>query len=397
MRVAVCGKGESGLRAPSERKSDEDNVVRLLLSSLFFGYRIESPPPPNHWKSLSKHLIEPQRRPTMVDVAALAGVGLKTVSRVVNDERGVSPQLEARVRRAIEQLNYRRDANASMLRRLGGKTKTIGLVLEDVSNPFSSALHRAIEDAARDRGVLVFAGSCDEDPDRERALIGSFRERRVDGLIIVPASHDHGYLYEDRSTGTALVFVDRPAVHLDADSVVSDNHGGAIAATEHLLEHGHERIGFLGDLLTISTARDRLAGYLQALERARIARDDRLIRTDLRDPDAAAAAVDEMLSLPDPPTAVFAGQNLLTIGGVHALRNAGLQGRIALIGFDDVSLADMVEPAISVVAQDPQALGRAAAELLFRRLDGEAGAAVHRVIPVTLIARGSGEIASAGS
>src|SRR5262245_65030033 len=124
----------------------------------------------------------------MVDVAALAGVALKTVSRVVNSEPGVSPALEARVRRAIEQLNYRRDANASMLRRLGGKTQTIGLVLEDVSNPFSSGLHRAIEDAARERGVLVFAGSCDEDPDRERELIGSFRERRVDGIEIGRAS-----------------------------------------------------------------------------------------------------------------------------------------------------------------------------------------------------------------
>ena len=102
-----------------------------------------------------------------------------------------------------------------------------------------------------------------------------------------------------------------------------------------------------------------------------------------------------MLALPDPPTAVFTGQNLLTIGGVHALRRARLQRRVALIGFDDVSLADMVDPAISVVAQDPQALGRAAAELLFRRLDGEAGEPIHRVIPVALIARGSGEIASA--
>ncbi len=328
----------------------------------------------------------------MVDVAALAGVGLKTVSRVVNDEPGVSPELEARVRQAIEQLRYRRDANASMLRRLGGKTQTIGLVLEDVSNPFSSALHRAIEDAARDRGVLVFAGSCDEHPDRERELIGSFRERRVDGLIIVPASHDHGYLYDDQRTGTALVFLDRPAVHLDADSVVSDNRGGAIVATEHLLGHGHTRIGFLGDLLTISTAKERLAGYRQGLELARIAVDERLIRTDLHDADAALAAVGEMLSLPDPPTAVFAGQNLLTIGGVHALRNAGLQRRVALIGFDDLSLADMVDPAISVVAQDPQALGRSAAELLFRRLDGETGEAVHQVVPVTLIPRGSGEI-----
>jgi len=341
---------------------------------------------------LSEHVIEPKRRPTMVDVAALAGVGLKTVSRVVNAEPGVSPALEAKVRRAIEQLNYRRDANASMLRRLGGKTKTIGLVLEDVSNPFSSALHRAIEDAARDRGVLVFAGSCDEDPARERELIGSFRERRVDGLIIVPASHDHGYLYEDRRTGTALVFVDRPPVHLDADSVVSDNRGGAIAATEHLLATGHTRIGFLGDLLSISTARDRLDGYVQALEREGIARKDQLIRTGLRDPDSAAAAVDQMLSLPDPPTAVFTGQNLLTIGGVHALRTAGLQRRIALIGFDDVPLADMIDPAVSVVAQDPQGLGRAAADLLFRRLDGDATDAVHRVLPVTLIPRGSGEI-----
>ncbi len=328
----------------------------------------------------------------MVDVAALAGVALKTVSRVVNSEPGVSPELEARVRRAIEQLNYRRDANAATLRRLGGKTQTIGLVLEDVSNPFSSELHRAVEDAARERGVLVFAGSCDEDPDRERELIGSFRERRVDGIIVVPASHDHTYLYDERRTGTALVFVDRPASHLDADSVVSDNVGGAIQGVRHLLAHGHRRIGFLGDLLSISTAEQRLRGYTEALEAARIRADDRLIRTELRDPDAAARAVDEMLALPDPPTAFFTGQNLLTIGGVRALHERGREREIALVGFDDISLADMLNPAVSVVAQNPQAIGRAAADQLFRRLDGDTAPAVHETITVTLIARGSGEI-----
>jgi LacI family transcriptional regulator len=328
----------------------------------------------------------------MLDVAALAGVALKTVSRVVNSEPGVSPELEARVRRAIEQLNYQRDANAATLRRLGRKTQTIGLVLEDVSNPFSSELHRAVEDAARERGVLVFAGSCDEVPDRERELIGSFRERRVDGIIVVPASQDHTYLYEERRAGTALVFVDRPASHLDADSVVSDNFGGALQAVAHLLEYGHRRIGFLGDLLSISTARERLRGYTQALEAARIPRAEELIRTELRDPEVAARAIDEMLARPAPPTAIFTGQNLLTIGGVHALREAGREREIALIGFDDISLADMLDPAISVVAQDPQALGRAAADQLFRRLDGDTGAAVHQVVPVTLIARGSGEI-----
>src|SRR5438270_3574938 len=223
--------------------------------------------------SLSEQTQETARRPTMLDVAALAGVGLKTVSRVVNGEPGVSPALEARVRRAIEQLNYRRDANASMLRRLGGKTQSIGLVLEDVSNPFSSALHRAIEDAARARDVLVFAGSCDEDAGRERELIGSLRDRRVDGIIVVPASHDHSYLYDEKRAGTALVFVDRPAGHLDADSVASNNVGGSVEAVEHLLARGHRRIAFLGDLLSISTARERLQGYRQALDLAGVARE----------------------------------------------------------------------------------------------------------------------------
>jgi LacI family transcriptional regulator len=341
---------------------------------------------------LSESDSHPLRRPTMVDVASLAGVALKTVSRVVNSEPGVSPELEARVKRAIEQLNYRRDANAATLRRLGRKTQTIGLVLEDVSNPFSSALHRAVEDAARERGVLVFAGSCDEDADRERELIGSFRERRVDGIIVVPASHDHTYLYDERRTGTALVFVDRPAGHLDADSVVSDNVGGASQAVQHVVGRGHSRIGFLGDMRSISTAQDRLRGYTQALEAAGVRVDENLIRTELRDPDAAARAIDELLALRDPPTAFFTGQNLLTIGGVRALRRARCEREIALIGFDDVSLADVVDPAISVVAQDPQALGRTAADQLFRRLDGDTGPAVHQVIPVTLIARGSGEI-----
>jgi LacI family transcriptional regulator len=329
----------------------------------------------------------------MEDVAALAGVGLKTVSRVVNAEPGVSPTLEAKVRRAIEQLNYRRDANASMLRRLGGRTQTIGLVLEDVSNPFSSALHRAIEDSARARNVLVFAGSCDEDASRERELISSFRDRRVDGIIIVPASRDHTFLYEEQRAGTALVFVDRPAGHLDADSVASDNVGGAMEAVEHLLAHGHRRIGFLGDLRSIWTADERLRGYTQAVDRVGIENREELIRPDLRGSEAAQRAVAELLALPDPPTAIFTSQNLLTIGGIRALRNAALQRRIALMGFDDVALGDIVEPAVSVVAQDPQAIGRAAAEHLFRRMDGDTSPPVHQVMPVKLIARGSGEIA----
>src|SRR6266516_2031917 len=336
------------------------------------------------------------RRPTMLDVAALAGVGLKTVSRVVNGEPGVSPGLEAKVRTAIEQLNYRRDANASMLRRLGGKTQTIDLALADVANPFSYPLQRAIDDSARARNVLVFAGSCDEDPLRERELIGSFRDRRVDGIIVVPASEEHTYLYGEQRAGTALVFVDRPAGHLDADTVGSDNVGGAVVAVQHLLGHGHRRIAFLGDLPTIFTARERLRGYKEALASAGVAVDENLIRTGLRDPQLAAQAVKELLSLPNPPTALFTSQNFSTIGGIRALRSSGLERQVALLGFDDVALADVLDPAISVISQEPQALGRTAAQLLFRRLDGDGSQSVHDVLPVTLIARGSGEISPNG-
>ena len=172
----------------------------------------------------------------------------------------------------------------------------------------------------------------------------------------------------------------------------SDNIGGSVTAVEHLVAHGHRRIAFLGDLLSISTAGQRLDGYMQALTGAGIETDAALIRTGLRNPAAAARAVEELLALTDPPTALFTAQNLLTIGGIRALRAVGCERRIALIGFDDVALADVVDPAISVVAQDPQAIGRAAAELLFRRLDGDTSPPTHHILPVRLIARGSGEL-----
>jgi LacI family transcriptional regulator len=328
----------------------------------------------------------------MRDVAALAGVGLKTVSRVVNGESNVSDVTRARVEAAIEQLDYRRDINASLLRRLGRKTATIGLVLEDVSNPFSSALHRAIEDHARERGVLLFTGSCDEDSDRERELIGTFRARRVDGIVVVPASSDHRYLLREQRARTPLVFVDRPGRFINADSVTSDNVGGAEQAVAHLAASGHRRIGFLGDALEIQTAADRLRGYSQGLAVLGVEDDPAIVRTALRSVDAAALAATELLRAADPPTALFTAQNLVTIGALHALRELGLEHATALVGFDDIELADLLEPAVTVVAQDPAEMGRAAAEILFRRLDGDDSPPEQVVIDIELIVRGSGEI-----
>jgi LacI family transcriptional regulator len=328
----------------------------------------------------------------MHDVAALAGVGLATVSRVVNGKPGASAETAARVQAAIERLDYRHDVNASSLRRLDRKTATIGLLLEDVSNPFMSSLHRAVEDAVRERGMLVFAGACDEDPERERQLISALRARRVDGLLVVPAGDDHSYLLPELRHGTALVFVDRPPRFLDADTVLSDNTGGMRAAVAHLAAQGHRRIGFLGAVHGIATATERLAGYEQGLAEALLPLDEQLVRMELTGMDDAEAATAALLDRPDPPTAIVSGQNFLTIGAVKTLRARRLQQLVALVGFDDFLLADLLEPGVTVVAQDPAELGRRAAELLLARLDGDRSPSRHVVCPTELIPRGSGEI-----
>src|SRR6266849_6333347 len=173
----------------------------------------------------------PTGRATMRDVAALARVSLKTVSRVVNGAPTVDAGLADRVRRAVAQLNYRHNMTASNLRRGDRRSFMIGLMLEDVSNPYSSSIYRAVEDVARERGVGVLAAT----------LVA----RRVDGLIVIPAGRDHSYLRDEQEMGMAVVFVDRPPALLPADSVMVDNTAGAIAAVRHLIGYGHRRIAFL--------------------------------------------------------------------------------------------------------------------------------------------------------
>src|SRR4051794_887221 len=190
--------------------------------------------------------------PTIRDVASLAGTSLKTVSRVVNGEPGVSPELGARVRVAIERLDYRRNLAASNLRRSGGQTRSIGLLLSNVVNPLDGAIQRAIESAALERDVIVIAASIDEDADREREMVSMFTARRVDGLVIKAAGHDQSYVAHQRRM-MSMVFVDRPPAFLNADTVVVDNEAGTARGVAHLVALGHRRIAFLGALHTIVT------------------------------------------------------------------------------------------------------------------------------------------------
>jgi len=340
---------------------------------------------------MQTHLPE-RRRPTMRDVARQARVSLKTVSRVVNAEPGVSETLAARVRKAIDELGFRPHAGASTLRRSGGRTGTVGLLLPDVAGPFSAAVLRAVEDVAAEHAVLLLAGSVDGDPQRERDLVQALLDHRADGLVLAPTGADLGHLEGELRAGTAVVCVDRPAPGLAVDAVVATNADGTAEAVAHLAAIGHRRIAFLGGRRGSYPSDERERGHARALAAAGLAVDPALVVRGLDHPCDADRAVAALLDAADPPTALFAGDGDLTMGAVRALHRLDRQDRVALAGFDDVPLGDLLHPGVTVVTQDAAAMGHTAATVLFARLDGDRAPA--RVIPVrtTLVRRGSGEI-----
>src|SRR5215469_1850297 len=326
--------------------------------------------------------------PTMRDVARLAGVSPMTVSRVVNGGRWVQPETAAKVERAIRQLGYQRNDAARNLRRRGQPTLTLGLLVDDIANPFFSAMARAVEDAARLRHYVVLIGSSHDSLQREREVVAAFCSRQVDGLLIVPVAGNHRFLADQIARGTKVVCADRPADKLTVDSVLVDNQPATHKAVRHLLDQGHRRIAYLGDRMNIWPIRERCAGFRAAFAELGLEPDQDLIRHGLRGRPAAARAASELASLPDPPTALFTSNDLTTMGAI----DSGLHARLALVGFDEFALADKLSPPISVVAQDPAVMGATAAQLLFERISGDASPPREVILSTRFITRGSGEV-----
>jgi LacI family transcriptional regulator len=322
----------------------------------------------------------------MKDVAAEAGVSLKTVSRVVNGEPGVTPLTEQRVREAIKTLGFRRNDSARLLRT--GQAATVGMVVEDIGDPFYSALLRGVEGVARARGSLVLSGSSEADAGTERELALALCARRVDGLIMIPTSDDHSYLLSELQAGVPVVFADRPPGRIDADAVLSDNVGGSRKATAHLIAGGHRGIGYLGDNPGIFTARERHQGYLEAMTGAGLPVAEAWIAMGPPTKGRVRADLERMLAGPEPVTALVFGNNRISVLALHAL--ASVDVTLAMVGFDDFELADLLR--MTVVAQDPTELGRQAAGLLFQRMDGDSAPSRRIVVPTRLVQRGSGEL-----
>lgn len=319
-------------------------------------------------------------------------MSIKTVSRVVNESPEVARKSRERVEWAIHELDYTPNVAAAGLRRADRSTRSIAVVTQDLGNTFSSQLLRSLERSDFLKDVALLAASLDEEPERERRIVKDLVAHQVDGLVLVPTLSDQSYLRSVVDSGLAVVCVDRRPRGLAVDAVITDNWLGANLATRHLISSGHRRIAYLGDRTSIESAQDRLTGYLDAMRESGRPVDRRLVRAGVRTADEGRRVVQSLIDEEVPFTAVLVGRNELTIGALEALQRNGLQHTVALIGFDDMPLARLVDPPLTVVRQEIDQIARATVSCLASRIHGDSSPARDIVIRPTLVQRGSGEI-----
>lgn len=324
----------------------------------------------------------------MRDVAQQAGVSVATVSHVLNGTRKVAVDTANRVRNAMAELDYLPDASAQSLRRRS--TKAIGVLVSDIANPFFASLVRGVESRAREEAYSLLIGNTGETPADEAVYLQLLRRKRVDGLLVAPVG-DGEAIARSLERGTCVVLIDRELAGVEAPCVVSENHTGGRLATEHLLRHGHRRIGIILGLPDASTTAQRLSGYKQALADFGAPSCSKLVACGYSRVKEGMKACRELLEQPEPPTAIFATNNLMTLGALQAIHTLGLRcpEEVSLVGFDDFEWVEAFDPPITTVAQDPYRIGYQAASALFGMLRGDTSRVVETRIPVELRVRGS--------
>lgn len=290
------------------------------------------------------------------------------MSRVLAGNPRVHAELRERVLAAVEELNYRPNRVARSLR--VQQSSTIGLIISDIQNPFFTSVVRAVEDVAYRHGYSIFLCNSDEDPEKERLYLNLMRDENVGGIIVTPAREKNAALDGDVVAQTPMVMLDRRMVDVEADAVLTDNLEAAYRLVSHLIANGHRRIGAIVGEADITTGRERMAGYVRALQDHGIERTPALAIQVIPKERNGAEAAARLLALPEPPTAIFTGNNLLTLGALQAIRDRGLTipDDVALAGFDDMPWNALLRPGITAVEQPTYELGRTAAELLLDRI-----------------------------
>lgn len=314
------------------------------------------------------------RQPTVKEVAKLAGVSPMTVSRTVAGGKNVRPEVQQRVFDAVRALGYHRNENARSLRP-GQSSGLVGVAITNLGNPYYGEFALGVEEIATRHGRRIVLGNTGEDPQRERQLIADLIGRQVEGLILVPAGGDTGHLQPELLRDTPLVLASRVVAGIDVDAVLLDDVGGAYRGTRFLLQGGHSRIGYLGNVASVFTGQRRFEGFSRAMAEFGLTPDPRLVKRDQQDVEAARIATKAILDLTDPPTAVFSANNRNTVGALKEigsrLRRPGYDGALpAIVSFDNFELAEMMPVPVTVIDHDARELGRVAARMLFERLTG---------------------------
>ncbi len=310
-----------------------------------------------------------RRAPTASDVAGLAGVSPKTVYRALNNEGNVRPDKVARVRRAAAELGFRPNEFARLLRSRG-VASMVGVVTASVGDPFWTGVLQGVESAIGGGDRFILSASTRDRSDREPEIVAAMVERRVMALLVVPTAVDQSYLGGIVADGTPVVCLDRPAVGAAVDAVVADDIDGVRRGMSLLLAQGHRRIAFMGTS-SIYTTGQRIEGYRQALVGAGIDYDDELVHAAIIEQADADRAVDALLALANPPTAVFSANVSTSVALLAQLRPR--QWSPAIVAFSDFDAARIHDPTVTVVDNDPIELGRRGAELALERLDGYRG------------------------
>lgn len=306
---------------------------------------------------------------TVRDVAARAGVSPMTVSRTLAGGKNVRPEMQELVWKAVAELGYRRNENARSLRRQ--TSGLIGVAITNLANPYYGDFAIGVEEVAARYGHRILLGNSGEDIERERQLVADFLGRQVEGLIVVPAAAGGGgsaHLSADALAGTPLVLASRLVSGIEARAVLLDDEGGAWSGTRRLIEAGHTRVAYLGNLSSVFTGQRRFDGYSRAMLDGGLEIAPELVKREQQDVASAREAMTGMLALADPPTAVFAANNRNAIGAMTAIADhlaADGAQRPSLVGFDGFDLAELSPVPLTLVEHDARELGRRAAEMLF--------------------------------
>ena len=309
---------------------------------------------------------------TIKDVAEAAGVSITTVSHVINGTRRVSAELTQRVLKAMDELDYRPNILARSLRL--GQTKTLGLIIPDISNLFFAEIARAIEDAGYRYGYNVILCNSDGDTEKQRTYIRLLVDKQIDGILFISSGESAEDLYYLHEEAIEVVIVDRDVKDIGVDVILLDNEEAGYQATHYLTEQGHRRIGCITGPSGLTPSAQRVDGYFRALHEAGIRKDPAYVLGGGFNLEGGEEAIKTLLKRDPPPTAVFACNDMMAIGVVRGARTMGIQipEDLSIVGFDDINLASAMYPALTTMAQPIAEMGHIATELLVRRIQDQA-------------------------